>query len=163
MLSPLFPNFPTEIESAIHSALEMTKEAASEALRGFISSMERRLKRDIANTREYYEAMAREMTEGLNRPGLGEAQKLERKAKTEDLPSEAQRKIDDLRQKYRIRLKVMPSGAVRILTDVVQLMVTVQYKRLIRDISIFWNQVTLVLDPLVCETCGKTLQRAYCR
>lgn len=103
------------------------------------------------------------MIAGLQHPTLGESQKAERAAKIQALPDEAARKIEDLRQKYSIRLTVRPAGAVRLLVGVVQVMLTLQYRKLQRGISVLWNPVTRAFDPLVCEVCGATLRTIYCR
>lgn len=157
------PHFPRDVEKAVDAALAVAKEKAHGALKEFVLSMERRLRRDIGNTREYYDALKKEMEEGLLHPSPREAQREERKAKIAELPREAIRKIEDLRQKYQIRVRIKASAAVRVLTDVVQLMVNANYRKNTRDIILFWNPVTQALDPVVCEACGRTIRKAFFR
>ena len=44
----------------------------------FINSMKRRLRRDVKNTKEYYEALQKEMEAGLSHPNLSESHKQDR-------------------------------------------------------------------------------------
>ncbi len=155
-------HFPRNLERTLQRALAAARVDAEETLREFVESMRRRLRRDIRNTREYYAALEKEMTDGLAHPTLGEAQREERKAKIAELPAEARRKIEDLQQKYQIRLHLRPAGAVRILLDVVHVMVNLQHRKLQRDLNLFWNPVSQAVDPLVCEACGNTITSVYC-
>ena len=75
--------------------------------------MERRLQRDAANTQEYYEALAGEMEADLSHPNLVQGQKEERRAKIAELPLEMARKIEDLEQKYQVRISVTACAAER--------------------------------------------------
>ncbi len=156
-------HFPHQMDDPIKMAFESAKAVAEEALQDFLESMKRRLRRDIRNIREYYSTMAREMSEGLSHSSLGEQQKEERRAKIAQLPLEAGRKIEDMRQKYQVRIMLRPSVAIRILIDVVQVMVKLQYRKASREINLFWNPVTQAIDPIACEGCGKTISTAYCR
>jgi hypothetical protein len=156
-------HFPKDIGSAVQAGLMRAKALALQDLADFIESMHRRLRRDVRHTREYYQALEKEMTAGLNHPTLGEAQKAERLAKIKALPGEAARKIEDLQRKYEIRLTVRPSGAIRLLVGVVQVMGTVQHRQWQRTVSLFWNPVTRAFDPLVCESCGASIHTVYCR
>jgi len=156
-------HFPHQMDDPLKTAFELAKASSEEALQDFLESMKRRLHRDIRNIREYYATMETEMREGLSHSSLGEEQKEERMAKIADLPLEAGRKIEDIRQKYHVRIRLRPSVAIRILIDVVQVMVKLQYRKASREINLFWNPVTQAIDPLACEGCGKTISTAYCR
>lgn len=156
-------HFSKDIERAVQAGLVRAKTLALQDLNDFIESMHRRLRRDVRHTREYYRALEKEMSAGLKHPTLGEAQKAERLAKIHALPEEAARKIEDLQRKYEIRLTVRPSGAIRLLVGVVQVMVTVQHRQWQRTVSLFWNPVTRALDPMVCEGCGASMRTTYGR
>jgi len=147
------PHFPGDLKRASRAAMEQAQIATREALADFLGSMDRRLHRDVRNTREYYAALGAEMAAGLDHPNLSEPQRRDRQAKIDLLPEEAERKIDDLKQKYQVRVVLRPAGAIRFLTSVVQVMASFQHRKWKRDLSLTWNPVTQALDPLVCESC----------
>ncbi|NVM57070.1 MAG: hypothetical protein HWN51_02990, partial [Desulfobacterales bacterium] len=122
------------------------------------NSMRRRLRRDVRNTREYYEALRNEMQASLSHPNLSEAQRLERSAKIRELPREMARKIEDLQQKYKIRVRLSGSAALRFLVDVVQVMVEIRLGKHSRTIHLIWNPVNRRLNPLVCKRCRQTIR-----
>lgn len=143
------PHFPPDVSKAAQAALSRAQELARVDLAEFIRSMTRRLHRDVRTTPQYYRALKKEMIKRLQHPTLGKSQKAERAAKIQALPEEASRKIEDLGQKDTIRLTVRPAGAVRLLVGAVQVMLAIQYRKLQRGISVFWNAVTRAFDPLV--------------
>jgi hypothetical protein len=150
------PHFPVNLEQVIESAMESGRLQVEEQLADFLKSMERRLQRDVKNTREYYQALRVEMEASLSQLGLAEGQRGERAAKLDELPREMDRKIADLEQKYRVRVSVTACAAVRLMVDVVQLMMDLAYRKSRRPLKLVWNPLTKHLDPLVCEHCGAT-------
>jgi superfamily II DNA or RNA helicase len=151
------PHFPVHLDQALSRAMIHAREATQRELADFISSMERRLHRDVKNTREYYEALKSEMEASLAHPNLTDMQRRERTEKIQELPLEMERKIRDLEQKYQVQVNVTARAATRLLVDVVQLMVEVKHRKLRRQIRLIWNPVTYRMDPLVCERCGATI------
>lgn len=159
--STLPPHFPVHVDQAVSSALQAARVRAESQLTDFTSSMKRRLGRDVNNTREYYGALQQEMQESLSNPNLGETQKEERLAKIQDLPNEMQRKIDDLKHKYQIRLSVRGCAVLRFLVDVAKVMVEIHHKKFNRPAHLTWNPVTGRFDPLVCEHCQATIREIH--
>jgi hypothetical protein len=155
------PHFPVHLEAALAGAMESARAAVAVELKGFLAGMQRRLGRDVKNTREYYQALQREMEAGLSHPLLTEAQRRERLAKIGGLPQELARKITDLEQKYQVRVTVSACAALRFLVDVVHLLLDLKFRRLTRPLRVVWNPLTRRLDPLVCEHCRSTMQQVY--
>ncbi len=155
-------SFPRDIKAAFMKAMAAAREKAESELSNFFESMQRRLQRDISNIHEYYKALEQEMIEGLKNPRLGETQREERKAKIAELPAEAARKIDDLRQKYQIVLRLRPAAAVRLLVDCVSIITEIRYGKLRQDLSLSWNPLTKRIDPVVCGNCGATTREILC-
>lgn len=155
------PHFPENLEVALGGAMESARTVVAAELAGFLAGMQRRLGRDIKNTREYYEALRLEMEAGLSHPNLAESQRQERLAKIAGLSQEKARKIVDLEQKYQVRVSVSACAARRFLVQVVQLMLELKLHRLHRSIRVIWNPLTRQLDPLVCENCRRTIHRIY--
>ena len=152
-------HFPVHLDRSLENGMRRVRALVREQLSDFLTSMERRLQRDAANTREYYEALAGEMEAGLSHPNLVETQREERRAKISELPSEMARKIEDLEQKYQVRISVTACAAVRLLVDVVQLLVELKHRKLNRSLRVIWNPITRGLDPLGCELCHVTSYR----
>ncbi|MCK8601606.1 hypothetical protein [Desulfoferrobacter suflitae] len=155
------PHFPVRIESALSAAMLTARSAAEKELADFFKSMERRLRRDVKSTREYYEALRSEMQSSLAHPHLTEQQQAERKAKIADLPAEMERKIVDLEQKYKVQVTLTARAALRFLIDVVQVFIELSYRKYQRSLRLIWNPVTRALDPLACENCGCTITRVH--
>lgn len=153
------PHFPVHLEKTVLAGLRSGRTMVEATLSDFLTSMQRRLRRDARNTREYYDALRSEMEAGLSHPNLTESQRRERLSKIEDLPNERARKIVDLEQKYQVRVTLSPCAAVRLLVDVVQLLIELRYRKLQRSLTVTWNPITKRLDPWVCEECGSSTTR----
>lgn len=155
------PHFPVHLEQAFSGAMRQARKETEKELSEFLLSMHRRLRRDIDNTREYYEALSSEMAAGLSHPNLTQTQKEERTAKIRELPGEMARKTEDLEQKYQVRVKVTARAALRFLTDVAQITLEFKYRKLGRSLRVSWNPITRSLDPLVCDQCQATTRLVY--
>ncbi len=151
-------HFPGDIARAGSNGLQWAKARIGAELEPFYQSMQRRLKRDARNTREYYDALAREMEESLARRSLSPDQRRDRESKIRELPEEAERKVKDLKEKYKIEVDVRIAALVRLLVDVVQLQVRVVYRKLKREIPVTWNPLLKALEPLVCEECQRAMR-----
>jgi hypothetical protein len=155
------PHFPANLDAALASGMEHARLAAAAELKSFLAGMQRRLLRDVKNTREYYQALRLEMEAGLAHPLLTESQRRERLAKIDGLPEELARKIADLEQKYQVRVTVSAGAALRFLVEVVHLLLELKFRRLSRSFRVIWNPLTKSLDPLVCEDCRRPTHRVY--
>jgi len=158
---PIFSNPPAE--RAVAAAMAVARDLARADLGLFVASMERRLRRDIANLREYYQALTDEMEVSLGRSNLGEAQRQDRLAKIAELPRECARKVEDARHKYRVNVRLSACAGLRLNCDAVQVLVTVRHRALSRLAHLIFNPVTQRLDPLACEHCGATIRSVYPR
>jgi len=152
------PHFPLRLEKTISSALHGARAQAEAQLAEFFSSMQRRLRRDVRNTREYYEALKQEMEDNLKNPNLADGQRQERTAKIQALPRELESKIADLEHKYRVQVTLTACAAMRILVPVVQAGVLLRYRKSQRELQVIWNPLTRRLDPLTCEDCQVTMR-----
>jgi hypothetical protein len=155
------PHFPVRIEAALEYGMKSAPGAVALELQDFLASMQRRLHRDVKNTREYYEALRLEMEASLAHPNLAESQRQERAAKIAALPQEMARKIVDLEQKYQVRVSISPCVGLRLLVDVVQLLLELEVHKVLRSLPVIWNSLTRRLDPLVCESCRQTMDKVY--
>ena len=150
------PHFPTHIEATICAAMKSARSDTKAELSDFFNSIRRHLNRDVKNTREYYQALQREMEASLENPKLSKEQRNQRKEKINDLPAEMDRKIADLEQKYQVKINITACAALRFLIPVVRLTIEIKYRKLVREIRVNYNPISRSLDPLVCERCGVT-------
>ena len=158
------PHFPVHVEQAVSNAMRSVQQhVEQEHLTEFITSMKRRLRRDVKNTKEYYEALRREMEAGLSHPNLSDAHKQDRLAKIRELPDEMERKIADLKQKYAIRTTVSACAVIRLLVDVAKVTIAIRHKKHHKELHLIWNPVTGRFDPLACEGCHSTIREVYFR
>jgi nitrate reductase assembly molybdenum cofactor insertion protein NarJ len=157
------PHFPVHLEQALSCALKSARTRTQTELSDFFSSMRRRLRRDVRNTREYYEALKKEMEESLGHPHLTEAQRQERMAKIRELPREMSNKVADLEHKYQVQVTLTGCAALRFILPMVQIMVGINYRKLQRTARATWNPITRRLDPMVCERCQGTIRTVYLR
>jgi hypothetical protein len=155
------PHFPTHLEHTVRNVLQEAHVRADRQLVDFTESMKRRLRRDVKNTQEYYQALENEMEASLSNPNLGDTQRQERLAKIEDLPHEMHQKINDLQHKYAIQLSLRGCAVIRMLVDVVKIMVEIRHKKFQRTEHLIWNPVTGRFDPLVCEQCARTIREIH--
>lgn len=151
------PHFPFHLDHTIQAVMKRARLLTNNELADFFKSIRRHLNRDIKNTREYYEALNKEMVASLDNPHLSEEQRNERKAKIQDLPGEMERKIEDLKQKYETHVTITSCAALRFLVPVVRITVEIRFRKLSREIRVLYNPLTRHLDPLVCERCGETI------
>ncbi len=154
-------HFPVRLEPAIASATASARTGIEKELRDYLTSMQRRLQRDVTNTREYYDALKTEMAASLSHPNLTEAQRQEREEKLEALPAELARKVEDLRQKYRVEVTITACAALRLLVNIAQISLAIRYRKAERTLRVVWNPLTRRLDPLVCERCKQTITRIH--
>jgi hypothetical protein len=157
------PHFPVHLEQAVSNALKSARINTETELSDFFSSMRRRLRRDVRNTREYYEALKKEMEASLKHPNLTDGQRQERVAKIQELPQEMARKIADLEHKYQVQISVRGCAALRFIAPVVQIMIGINYRKFQRTARVTWNPITRRLDPLVCEHCQETIRAIHPR
>ena len=157
------PHFPVNLDRPISSALKSARRMAEVELSEFLESMRRRLRRDVRNTREYFEALEKEMAASLENPNLTDGQRMEREVKIRELPREMARKIEDLEHKYRVDVKINGCAALRLLVPVVQIMIEIQYRKFQGGVRVTWNPFTKQLDPIVCELCGETTRTIHPR
>jgi hypothetical protein len=155
------PHFPVRVEQSVSCGMEGARTLIERDLADFVNSMQRRLHRDVKNTREYYDALRKEMLTSLSQAGLTEAQRQERSSKMEDLPAEMQRKVEDLKQKYQVEVTITACAALRMLVNIVQIMLEMRFRKCERSIRAIWNPLTRRLDPLVCERCHSTIRRIH--
>ena len=104
-----------------------------------------------------YRDLEKEMKKTLRRHRLSEELVKERNEKIALLPRELERKRDDLFKKYSIRVDIEPCAAMLVSTPAIKVLYYVLIGKKRKNISLIYNPVTRMLDPLVCQGCGKSI------
>jgi len=146
-----------QLETAVRCIKEQSAGILAEELSSFHETMTRRFKRDAANLEEYYQDLEKEMKKTLQRHRLSEELVKERNEKIALLPRELERKRDDLFKKYSIRVDIEPCAAMLVNTPAVKVLYYVLIGKRRKNISLVYNPITRMLDPLVCQGCGKSI------
>lgn len=140
-----------------HLARVYGKEAVDREIGPFKNSMNRRYDRDAKSLDEYYHSLAQEMAASLERTNISDALKTDRKEKIAMIPEELAAKKKDLLNKYRIRITISLAGAMAVSTPAVKILFTASVGRKRKTLSLIYNPVTKLIDPLVCESCHQSM------
>lgn len=122
-------------------------------LREFEESMNRRLKRDVQRLEEYYLGLAGEMEERVRKRGLQGQEKADMVDKIRATEAELERKVEDLWNKYSIRVKVQWINSCRLFLPVLQGRYEIFRRKERREERVFWNPWLKRVEPLACEGC----------
>lgn len=158
-LQPIPPN--DRLQEIIKRVHDQSEGLLAAELRSFRESMNRRFRRDAAHLREYYSALNGEMEKSLERPGLSDELIKDRKEKIALLPHELATKQDDLFKKYSIKVVLVPCAAMLINTPAMKVLYRVSVGKSQRMLPLLYNPVTRLMDPLVCQGCGKSVTSIY--
>ncbi len=155
-------------ETEIKRIHELVSIYGPEAVEGefddFIHSMNRRFKRDSSSLDKYYGALKKEMEESLLRTGLSDKLIQERQSKIAMIPDELAAKKRDLLNKYSIKISFTPIAVLSIITPCVKVFASLISGHDKREISLIYNTVTKQIDPMVCQSCGRsTYSIGMCR
>jgi hypothetical protein len=129
------------VESRLHDAIE---------------SLRRRRDRDFARLREYYGAIDEEIRRRGRRAVLkGDVAAARAEASRLEATTHAFRaRIDELVDRYRVRVQVRPLGALVCVLPVYRVTVRFLRRSATRTITLVWNPVDRALEPPSCEGCG---------
>jgi hypothetical protein len=133
----------------LHACLTRALPARVDAhLHPFISGMQRRLDRDLAQVFEYYSGLRQESWQRLQRPGADAARE---QLRLEAAEREYHAKVADLRQKYALRVTVELSQTLELIMPVQRLTLLVRRRKGERQIAMDWNPLARKLEPPPCE------------
>jgi hypothetical protein len=129
------------------------REIAKEALSGFLTSMERRLNRDILRVHDYYQTLVQEHRRSLEKK-LGTADDKEKAAsKIAAIERELKSKIQDLIGKFSIDLSFEPISFIRVATTTPVFWISIKRRKDRRAFPVTYNPLLKSLDSLPCEAC----------
>ncbi|MBI4552141.1 MAG: hypothetical protein HY710_07745 [Candidatus Latescibacteria bacterium] len=72
---------------------------------------------------------------------------------------ERERRIQDIREKYRVSLRLQLVGAMRLLQPKVQVMIRVTDRKMERSVPVYYDPLCHRVEPLVCGGCRQWASR----
>jgi hypothetical protein len=118
------------------------------AMARFLASVDRRLDRDLARLKDYYNDL-REQAIAPGRSQSGDIDK--RRMRVDSIVREYQTKVADLAQKYAVNINVEWIQALELVMPVQRLKVLIKRRKGEREISLDWNPLMKRLEPAPCE------------
>lgn len=113
----------------------------------FVRGLQRRLDRDLARVHNYYNELKQESLLRLQKRN-GEARD---RLRLEAIEREYLAKVEDLRQKYGVRVEVALSQTLEIIMPVQRFELSIKRRKAQRRMLLDWNPLLRKLDVLPCE------------
>ncbi len=113
----------------------------------FVNGLQRRLDRDLARVYGYYNDLHREHLLRLQKRNEQARDRLQ----VEAIDREYRAKIEDLRQKYRVRVEVRLSQALELIMPVQRFELLIKRRKARRQLQLDWNPLLRKLDTPPCE------------
>jgi hypothetical protein len=124
-----------------------------EALLDFVTSLERRMNRDIRRVHDYYHTMIHEQRRLLEKKADASEEKEKTASKIAAIENELKRKIQDLIGKFSIDVALEPISFIRIEAMVPIFWLAVKRRKESRPFPLTVNPILKSLDPLPCDAC----------
>ena len=128
-------------------------EIVKEALRDFLTSVERRMNRDIRRVHDYYQTLIHEHRQLLEKKLPTPEEREKTVSKIEAVERELKGKTQDLIGKFSIDVLLEPVSFIRIETLSPIFWVSVKRRKEARPFPLTYNPILKCLDPLPCEAC----------
>jgi hypothetical protein len=125
----------------------------NEALLDFLTSVERRMNRDIRRVHDYYHTMIHEQRQLLEKKAEAPEERQKAVGKIEAIENELKRKIQDVIGKFSIDVALEPISFIRIEATVPIFWLAVKRRKETRPFPLTFNPILKSLDPLPCEAC----------
>jgi hypothetical protein len=140
------------LPDVLQAASREARRLALRHLEPFMTTLERRRRRDGNRLHSYFESM---LAETAARRGPGRAS---RRVSIEDrqnaVRAEYERKIRDLSLRYGLRVRLRPAALMRVTIPVLQAVCCLRWKTVSRAFPVTWNPILHEIEPLVCDACG---------
>ncbi len=127
---------------------------AGESLSQFKETVTRHHARDIRRIETYFQDLNREMKAEIQKRQLKGAELDIRKEKMQQLQGEKDRKLNALKDKYRLRLTINPTAVLLARIPIKRCDLLVKRRKGERRISVIYNSLSKEFDPMACEACG---------
>ena len=131
------------------SQVEMVKEG----LQDFLTSVERRMNRDIRRVHDYYQTLVHEHRQLLVKKAATVEEQEKTLSKIDAVERELKSKILDLVGKFSLEIHIEPISFIRVEAMSSVLWLTVKRRKDARSFPLTYNPLLKSLDPLPCEAC----------
>jgi hypothetical protein len=121
-------------------------------------SLARRRKRDEERVKDYFQSMASEIRNRAEKKQLAGEDLAKEKARASATERELDRKLEDLTERYRLRIKARVYSCQRVYLPTVHLRCEVIRKRVRKDILVVYNPFSKCIEPLRCEKTHKSVK-----
>lgn len=142
------------LDNLFVAACDRVARQAGEGLTEFKETVTRHHARDIHRIETYFQDLTGEMEEEIRKRQLQGAELDIRKDKMRQLESEKARKLNALKDKYRLRLTVNPTALLLARIPVRRCDLLVKRRKKERRMSVVYNLLHKGFDRMVCEACG---------
>jgi hypothetical protein len=123
-------------------------ERLNQHLAPFVRGLQRRLDRDLARIHDYYSDLLREsVLRDQKRDG-----KASGRLRLEAIDREYRVKVEDLRQKYNVRVDVAVSQSLELIMPVQRFELLIKRRKARRQLQLDWNPLLRRLDLPPCES-----------
>ncbi|MDJ0717510.1 MAG: hypothetical protein QNJ54_25365 [Prochloraceae cyanobacterium] len=124
-------------------------------------SLSRKLNRDATRARDYYHALVEQIKEKMERLGKEEEQLETEKNRIAATIMEKDRKINDLEQRYSLKVEASMHSTLVIWLQTVHIECELIRKKNRRLITAVWNPYTKIVEPLRCAKTGNAVTSFY--
>jgi hypothetical protein len=125
----------------------------------FVRGLQRRLDRDLVRVHGYYGDLRSESIKRMQKRDGQAREQLRLEAIEREYPT----KVEDLRQKYYVRVEVRVSQALELIMPVHRVELMIKRRKATRKIQLDWNPLLRKLDTPACEsTYTQSAARVVC-
>jgi hypothetical protein len=144
---------PAEVAAVYPRAAQAARGEVRKLTETAESTANRRLARDIERVEKYYRGLLTQIEKRISRAVTATAAEKERsRARATELDRAA--KLEDLRRKYSLRVRIEPADALAIRAPVREIRVQLMRRKEGREQVFHWNPVLRQLEPALCENCS---------
>ena len=159
------PNPPPQpiSEEILRPLLERARQAAQHELGDTLKSLQARLQRflelDVARLQQYYDDLKKDVqkrlqkADGTRRPAL--------EAKLTAIENEHRSKLEDVAQKYHLRVELELLNVAVIAQPKLDLLIEVKKRTAATRRLVVWDGLRHTVEPLVCGVCGQPGETLY--
>jgi hypothetical protein len=140
-------------ESVLQAFWRSQTEMVKEGLQDFLTSVERRMNRDIRRVHDYYQTLVHEHRQLLAKKLATPEEQEKTLSKIEAVERELKSKILDLVGKFSLEIQLEPISFLRVEAMSPILWLSVKRRKDARQFPLTYNPITKSLDPLPCEAC----------
>jgi hypothetical protein len=151
------------LENLFLIACDRVIRQSDEHLTEFKETLTRHHIRDIHRIETYFQTLSNEMEAEIHKRQLQGTELDIRKEKIRQLEAEKIRKLNALKDKYRLHLTITPSALLLARISVRRFDLLVKRRKGERRISVVYNLLSKTFDAMACESCGRdTYSLGFC-